>query len=122
MNILIVDNDDTLRSFCFTVLSQSNRTIYTADNESYWQYFNREITPLNLSIINVNPYDVIPSIDIVNSLMTYNPDIQVLLLSIDVSCKAIGELMHRGCMHITIPFSVNTLITKVDSIQSLIFV
>lgn len=121
MNILIVDNNEPLRSFCRTVLDLEGHTVHTVDEPTYWERYKGVTSYIDLAMVNLHPVEYTPAVNVVDSLIIGNPNIHVMVLSVDWCCEPLKELINKGCMHLIVPFEAEGLIKKVNSLPSFSF-
>lgn len=115
MNILIVDNCETLNAFCSHILIQEGHNILTADESNYVSVIESSEKPIDLITINVYPANPRPAQDIFEYVSSVNRNIKCILLSIPWKCDAINEMIDRGCHHLHVPFEVEELISMAKS-------
>lgn len=117
MNILIIDNCESLRYFCKHVLLKEGHTINEADYSSYREQIENNIYEYDTIILNINPMEEELINTLYNEIMDLAPQAQILLLSINWCTKTLIKLISRGCIHLTIPFNTNDLLSIIENIQ-----
>lgn len=115
MNILIVDNCETLREFCSYILNQEGHNILIADESNYVSVIESSEELIDLITINVYPANPRPAQNIFEYISSVNCNIKCILFSIPWGCDAIDEMIGKGCHHLRVPFEFEELISMVNT-------
>lgn len=115
MNILIVDNCETLKEFCSYILIEEGHNVLTADESNYVSVIESSEKPIDLITINVYPADPKPAQRIFEYISSVNSNIKCILLSIRWACDTVNELVDKGCHHLPVPFEYDELVPLVLS-------
>lgn len=118
MNILIVDNCECLRSYCSHVLTKKGHNVHQCESSELFRQYLYNGFEIDAIIINTNPADISLAEEVVYVSKSVNPDISIILVTINWNSKEIDELVNMGCSKLLLPFNENDLIAKVGSIEA----
>jgi DNA-binding NtrC family response regulator len=115
MNILIVDNCESLRSYCSHILTEEGHKVHQCGSTEFCQKYLYNGSEIDTIIVNTHPTDVSTAEEVVYVSKSVNPDISIILISINWNSKEINELVDMGCSKLLLPFNENDLIDKVNN-------
>jgi len=110
MNILLVDDCCWLNDYCKSIFAEEGHDVTYSDYYVFLSILRIKGEFLDFVFINVNPYDTKHITNTVQSIYTYAPTAQIVILSINGECPVIKNLVTQGCMHLTIPFETQDLL------------
>lgn len=116
MNILIIDNCESLRLFCTITLSRQGHEVFTADTNNYNEVLSEHIYDLDVILINVNP--AYPGIaqEVYAMKEELNPTISIIIMSSYFNCPTISNLIDKGCIALPLPFTAENLLELIQMI------
>ena len=114
MNILIVDNCECLRSYCSHVLTEKGHKVYQCESSDFFRQYLYKDMDIDTIIVNTNPENVFTAEEVVYVSKSVNPDISIVLITIDWNSKEINEGVDMGCSRLLLPFNDKDLIDKVN--------
>lgn len=104
MHILIMSDSECLGEFCSTYLASEGHTIYLTTTKDYQDLLASRFHNLDAVFINVNPMDANHIPMIYWQVHGYNPNTQIVLLTINMPSKVVDELVMEGCKKLIVPF------------------
>lgn len=114
MNILIVDNCESLRSYCSYILTEKGHKVHQCESSGFFKQFLNNGLDVDAILVNVNPEDISLAEEVVYVSKSVNPDISIILISTKWNSKEINDLLSMGCSLLFLPFNENDLIAKVE--------
>jgi two-component system, NtrC family, response regulator HydG len=118
--ILIVEDNDTMRLGIVESLKRENHTVIEFDNGvDALEYFKRDQTSMAIVDLKMEPID---GIEILKKLKSINPAVEVLMISAHGTVEIAVEAMKLGAIDfLTKPFSPDELRIKVNKILDKIY-
>lgn len=113
MNILVIDNYDSLRELCTVILSDAGHSVISSNFTNYNRFFTPDI---DLVTINMSPIYPEPTNEAYELFRAINPNIKVLLISVNWGCETFDKLVNKGCHSLYTPFEVGALTNTVEMI------
>ena len=118
MNILIVDNCESLRSYCEYILTEKGHKVHQCESSEFFRQYLYNGLDIDTILVNTNPADLSLAEEVVYVSKSVNPDISIILLSIDWDSEEIHELVEMGCSRLRLPFNESDLIDIVGSSEA----